>query len=577
MYGIVTGVAPGTAIITYTVGAAYSTAVFVVSPTPSAITGPSHWCVGDSVTVSDTASGGVWTSSDVSVLTITASTGIVTGTGPGTAYIYYTTGVGCSRQVNDTTNGIVINYVSGDSAVCAGSTITLTETHAYTSTAYTGAWSSSNTSVATVSSGGVVTGIAAGTADITFTATTTSCGSSSASMMVSVIGGSSAGTISGSSSIAAGTTTPLTETVSGGEWTSSNTSVATVSSGGLVTGIATGTATITYTFSGCSGTYSTTFTISITGFAGISGYVVFSGGYSGSVKVWLIHYDHVALTLDAVDSTVVTCSGDSAYYQFTGLTSDSFRVKASVNDYDSALSTGFIPTYHTSSFYWFDANVIAYFTGSDDNNENILMDYGTVTAGPGFIGGSVTTGANRGTSGSDYAAGLLMVLENATGSVLQQTTTNAMGVYVFRNLPVGTSYTVHPEAINYVSTDYAGITLTTGAPGVSAANFIQHTLSHTIAPGTTGVATVNATASSVTAFPNPTNGALNIKWQESATENGTVTISDITGREVYKTAINMTTGTGVHQLDLSGLTNGLYIISVKSGDINYNSKVQIQH
>jgi len=54
-------------------------------------------------------------------------------------------------------------------------------------------------------------------------------------------------------------------------------------------------------------------------------------------------------------------------------------------------------------------------------------------------------------------------------------------------------------------------------------------------------------------------------------------IADITGRAVYNAMVNITAGAGAKQIDLSSFTNGLYVISVKSASVNYNSKIQVQH
>jgi len=62
--------------------------------------------------------------------------------------------------------------ITGTTSVCIGATTTL-------SNANTGTWSSSNTAVATINASGVVTGVAAGTATITFTNGSTGCAGSS--------------------------------------------------------------------------------------------------------------------------------------------------------------------------------------------------------------------------------------------------------------------------------------------------------------------------------------------------------------------------------------------------------------
>lgn len=71
------------------------------------------------------------------------------------------------------------NSITGTATVNIGNTTTLT------STTSGGTWSSSNTAVATVGTGGVVTGVAAGTAAISYTVTSY-CGSASATVVVTV-------------------------------------------------------------------------------------------------------------------------------------------------------------------------------------------------------------------------------------------------------------------------------------------------------------------------------------------------------------------------------------------------------
>ncbi len=116
-------------------------------------------------------------------------------------------------------------------------------------------WSSSNTSIATVSSAGIVTGVAVGSANITVTTTN---GAKTATCAITVISSNIAVTgvsISPASfSVNVNSTQQLTSTISPANatnktvtWSSNNPEVATVSSTGLVTGVAVGSATITVT------------------------------------------------------------------------------------------------------------------------------------------------------------------------------------------------------------------------------------------------------------------------------------------------------------------------------------------
>ena len=135
-----------------------------------------------------------------------------------------------------------------------GKTETLTATVNPPTASYTDVnWSSSNTSVATVSSSGVVTGVARGTATITAAAKDGS--GKSASCQVEVKQYVTDITLNYTSLwLEQGQTTTLTATVTPSNandksltWSSSNTAVATVSSSGVVTGVAGGTTTITAT------------------------------------------------------------------------------------------------------------------------------------------------------------------------------------------------------------------------------------------------------------------------------------------------------------------------------------------
>jgi hypothetical protein len=135
--------------------------------------------------------------------------------------------------------------ISGTSTVCVGSTTILS------SATTGGTWSSSNTGVATVNSSGVVSGVSAGTATISYTATG-SLGTGTTTRIVTVNPLPNAGAITGTATVTAGSTTTLSNATTGGVWSSSATGIATVGSTGVVSGVTAGTATISYTVSnGC--------------------------------------------------------------------------------------------------------------------------------------------------------------------------------------------------------------------------------------------------------------------------------------------------------------------------------------
>ncbi len=128
-------------------------------------------------------------------------------------------------------------------------------------------WSSSNPSVASVSSSGLVTGIAVGSATV---AATSEGQSGTAAIAVTTVPVASVAVTPASAGIQVGQTVQLTATPKDGSgsplsgrtmtWASSNSLVATVSGSGLVTATAVGSAIITATSEGQSGTSSITVT-----------------------------------------------------------------------------------------------------------------------------------------------------------------------------------------------------------------------------------------------------------------------------------------------------------------------------
>ena len=246
--GVVHGFAAGKDTISYTVsnscGTAVATDVVTVNPMPNAgtITGTAYVCAGSNTTLTDVASGGMWSSSSAYA---TVSGGLVHGVAAGSATISYSVTNSCGTAVATdvvTINGLpAVAALSGTAYVCTGTNTTLTD-------ATTGGiWSSSNSN-ATVS-GGVVTGVTAGTATISYSVTN-GCGSTSVTKIVTI---NTIGSIGGGSSVCAGNMTTLTDTSAGGTWSSSNAAIVSVSSStGIITGSATtGSATISYAKGGC--------------------------------------------------------------------------------------------------------------------------------------------------------------------------------------------------------------------------------------------------------------------------------------------------------------------------------------
>ena len=213
-----------------------------------------------------------WSSNNTAVA-IADVNGNVTAIAAGSATITATSEGQSGTAAITVTNVPVasVTVTPASASIQQGQTIQLTATpkdangNALTGRVVT--WSSSNTAVASVNAGGFVTSGAAGSATIT---ATSEGKSGTSAITVTSVPVASVTVSPAPGSVQAGQTLQLTATpkdVNGNpltgrtiSWSSSNTSVATVSASGLVTGVVAGSATITATSEGQSGTSAITVT-----------------------------------------------------------------------------------------------------------------------------------------------------------------------------------------------------------------------------------------------------------------------------------------------------------------------------
>ena len=235
--GVVTGVSGGSVTITYTLPTGcVTTKAVTVNGAPTAINGVRSVCAGYATTnLTDAVTGGTWSSSDIFIAPVSATSGVVTGFAPGTATITYTSPLGCNITTIVTVNPLPGN-IMGVLTVCPALTTLLSDGTGV------GSWSSGNIAVGTIDAlSGMVTGIAAGTTNITYMLST-GC---AATAVVTVAAVPAA--INGVMQVCTGSITVLTDMTTGGAWSASGTNVAIDAASGAVTGAATGTAIVTYT------------------------------------------------------------------------------------------------------------------------------------------------------------------------------------------------------------------------------------------------------------------------------------------------------------------------------------------
>lgn len=140
-------------------------AIVTIDTLPSAITGPTEVCVGSTITLSTTSTGGTWSSSDITVADV-VSTGDVTGMMAGVADISYTLPTTCFVTYPVTVNALpVVAPITGVTSLCVSNSTTLSDATPG------GTWSSADASIASIDAAGMVMAVSAGITTITYAVT----------------------------------------------------------------------------------------------------------------------------------------------------------------------------------------------------------------------------------------------------------------------------------------------------------------------------------------------------------------------------------------------------------------------
>jgi hypothetical protein len=231
--------------VTITVDSAYA----------APVTGSAIVCIGQTTTLSSASTGGVWSSSSAAIATVSAA-GVVTGVSAGIVTITYTVTNGCgtasalyAMTVNIPTT---LPASTGTASICTGASTTLANAMPG------GVWSSGNTAIATVNAGGLVSSLAAGTVNISYSYTN-GLGCISNAIRVVTVNPIPAATISPSGTvvICAGVSATLTASPTIGhtyQWQLGGTNIIGATSGTYITSAAGNYRVVVTSFAGCTGT-----------------------------------------------------------------------------------------------------------------------------------------------------------------------------------------------------------------------------------------------------------------------------------------------------------------------------------
>ncbi|MBX2907673.1 MAG: Ig-like domain-containing protein [Taibaiella sp.] len=493
---------------------------FTVNPgtVTAPITGTFTVCVTSTTALADATPSGTWSSSTPSVATVNAS-GVVTGVAAGTSTITYTAASGAVTAVVTVLAVPAPGATTGSSLICMGTPESMTNGTP------SGVWSSSNTSVATVSSGGVVTGVAPGTADISYTVTN-GCGSGTAVHAVTVGAVTAVASITGATSVCPGSSTTLGNTTPSGVWSSSNPAVATISSTGDVTGVAAGTTTISYTVTNASGCVSAATVI----------FTVGSGG-SLSVSVDPMPNDTVCTGQTITYVAVPAGAGPGATYQWI------------VNGIPVA--TG--PTFTTTPANGDMVVVQMTATGACSGAATVSSTPITITV-QAPLTNTVDISASATSIGAGDAVTFAAIAPNAGPAATYQWYVNATLIPGATNTTFTTTELADGQMVHCKVTS---VEVCVTPKSVLSGGIVIH-----VASGINDMVGI----SSMSVVPNPTKGTFIVK-ANGVSDGAFIVVSNLLGQQVLSATAQSKNGKIEAQLSLpTGVARGIYFLTMTAGN-----------
>lgn len=277
-------------------------------------------------------------------------------------------------------------------------------------------------------------------------------------------------------------------------------------------------------------------------------------GAAGPSEVYLIQHDPVSGTLTALDTTLSVDSVGVTTYYFSAVPPGSYLVKGALLPSNPNYANN-IPTYYLSSLFWNQAAPVQVLPNGF-TQASITYVQGINPGGPGFVGGLVTQGANKGPG--DPLEGVQIILLDAGNNdqPVAVDFSDASGKFSFSNIPVGV-YKVYAEVLNKVTIP-AIVVLDPNNPVIDNINIVV---------GSSVIYSVwdkESTANFMygTPYPNPVEDLLTIPVNLINPMVIKAEITDLTGRIVHSHEVSLLPGQQMMQINVSEMANGLYLCTL---------------
>lgn len=279
---------------------------------------------------------------------------------------------------------------------------------------------------------------------------------------------------------------------------------------------------------------------------------------AGPSQVYLIQHNAVPGTLTAIDTTLSVDSSGVTTYHFANITPGNYLVKAAMLPTNPNYAAN-IPSYHQSSLFWNQAATVNVLPNAF-TQANISFVQGINPGGPGFVGGLVAQGANKGPGDPIQGVQILLLDVMNNDQPVAVAFSDATGHFAFSNIPFGT-FKVYAEMLNK-TTNPVIVTVDATNPSNDAIQIVvgATVISFIEPPSDFSMGTIGLL------YPNPASAISTLPVTLIQNTTLYVTISDLTGHILSKETLSKNAGQHLLDFDISNLSSGIYIVSVKAAD-----------
>jgi hypothetical protein len=238
--------------------------------------------------------------------------------------------------------------------------------------------------------------------------------------------------------------------------------------------------------------------------------------------------------------------GELGYYEFSGLSAGNYLVKAEPSP-NSQYYGDYLPTYYGDVLHWEEATVI-HLTQNTDGAQIHLVEAVSAPQGPGSISGTIEN--------SGRAEGIPVILRTAETAIITYSASD--GSYNFTNLAYGT-YDIFAEIAGKSITPQA-ITLNEASPAREGINMLI--MGNEII--FLGIAESDVFETLPYIYPNPVKDQASIMINLKKNSAVSIQVIDPSGRVAFEEVYDVT-GQVILPVDLSKLSNGIYLMKIESG------------